>query len=176
MKYAIYDANGNLVNSGTTIPSQPGNGTGSTPLATYDRMDIGILSLQQNFQPMDLYDFRVPGDPNQRTFQYKFPRNGFLLGVSLTGSLGNQTTTAGVYVQKTDGGTGQMVDVMAPSDTGNSVSYDSVFFPLTGKVIMAPNPVPFNALDVASMKFKSLSNSPMTVNLAGFLIIGLAPQ
>lgn len=29
MKYAIYDANGNLVNSGTTIPSQPGTGTGA---------------------------------------------------------------------------------------------------------------------------------------------------
>jgi hypothetical protein len=176
MKYSIYDSQGNRVGGGSNLnPGSVSSGSGTTPMATYDRMDVGILALQQAYGPLDIYDFRVPGDPNKVTFRYKFPRDGFVLGVSFTGTV-SANMNAGVFVQKADGTTGAQVDVMTPSDAGNTMMYDTTQFPNKGMLIMAPSPVPFKAGDLASMKFKSALNASVTVNLAGFLLVGLNPQ
>lgn len=176
MKFALFDDQGNRISGGNTLAA---GGTSPAPgaqaMATYDRMDVGILSLQQAFNAGDIWDFRVPGDPNKVTFRYKFPRSGFLLGVSFTGTV-SQTMQGGVFTTKVDGTNGNTTDVMGPSDAGNSKTYDATAFPAMGTIINAPSPIPFNAGDLAAMKFKNLSNMPVTVNLAGFLIIGLTPQ
>jgi hypothetical protein len=176
MKFGIFDAQGNRISGGSTLAAggtSPAAGT--QPMATYDRMDVGILALQQVYQAKDIYDFRVPGDPNKVTFQYKFPRAGYVLGVSITGTV-SQTAQGGIYVTKGDAATGMRTDVMAPTDAGNPQSYDTTNFPSLGKVIMAPSPIAYNAGDVAQMKWVNLENFGLTVNFAGFLIIGLTPQ
>lgn len=171
MGYNIYNADGSLFASGGFGSGSGSGGSGSS--LTYDRMDVGILSLQQLMQSFDIYDFRVPGDANKRTFQYKFPRSGFVLGASVTGTV-TVSILGGLYVTKSSNGTTS--DVMSPADAGNTMTYDVTNFPNNGCIINAPTPIPFAAGELASAKFKNLAGTAVTVNLAGFLIIGLAPQ
>ena len=164
MKQTIYDAAGNVLSTTDTV------GAG----ITYNRLDIGVLLLNQAFPTgPNVYDFRVPGDSNNNTFKYRFPRDGYLLGISMTGTL-SASVTGGNYVSKTDGSTGTSADVMQPADAGNGQTYVPATFAQKGALIMAPTPIAFKKDDLASMKFYSAS--AVTVSLSGFLLVGLTPQ
>jgi hypothetical protein len=163
-KTIIYNADGSVFSSTDT----------AGPGLVYNRLDIGVLLLNQAFPTgPNVYDFRVPGDSNNNTFKYRFPRDGYLLGVSMTGTL-STSITGGNYVSKTDGSTGTTADVMQPADAGNGQTYVPATFAQKGVLIMAPTPIAFKKDDLASMKFYSAS--AVTVSLSGFLLVGLAPQ
>jgi len=164
MKTIIYDAAGNILSS-----TQSGGNT-----IIYNRLDVGVLLLNQAFPTgPNVYDFRVPGDSNNNTFRYRFPRDGWVLGVTMTGTF-STSITGGNYVSKTDGSTGTTADVMQPADAGNGQTYVPATFAQKGVLIMAPAPIPFKKDDLASMKFYSAS--AVTVSLSGFLLVGLTPQ
>lgn len=170
MGYNVYDSNGNLTASGGFAGNPPvGGGTA----LTYNRMDIGVLLLNQVYSDQGIYDFRVPGDANNNTFKYRMPRDGFLLGVSMTGTV-STTIIGGIFVQGTLAAGGPQPDLMKPSDTGNTQTFDPPTFAQKGYLTMAPSPIQVRKDDLLAMKF--WSDRPVTVSLSGFLIIGLVPQ
>lgn len=171
MGYNIYDANGNLTASGGFAGNGGGGGGGTT--LTYDRMDVGILLLNQQFLDAGVYDFRVPGDGNNNTFKYRMPRAGVLFGVSMTGTV-STTIQGGNFVQATSAASGTASDIMQPSDAGNTQTYVPATFQQKGSLILAPSPISLQKDDLIAMKF--WANQAVTVSLSGFLIIGLTPQ
>lgn len=162
-KTVIYNADGSVFSSVDTA------GTG----LVYNRVDIGILLLNQVYSTSGVYDFRVPGDSNNNTFKYRFPRAGVVLGVSVTGTV-NTTLFGGFYVTRYNAATTVTSDMMTPADAGNTQSYDTTTFPQKGALIMAANPIAYNKDDLAAMKFSA--DRACTVSLAGFLLVGLSPQ
>lgn len=181
MKYGLFDSQGNRISGGLTGPTgtpSPG-GTGSSTggnVATYDRMDVGILYLNQTFQQDDIYDFRVPGDVFNTTFRYRFPRNGYVLGATISGDTSGQTITGGIYVTRYDHVADQYTDVLTPTDPGNTQTIDPSAFAKSGIIIWAPTPIPYSKDDAAALKFQMTSIQTVTLNLNGFILVALQPQ
>lgn len=175
MKFSFYDDAGKRLSNGTTL------GPGGTPVsgggavAAYDKMDVGILALQQVMPSGNIYDFRVPGDPNNLTFKYRMPSPGFVFGVTFTGTI-NTTGDLGVYLQRFNASNGNGDDVMGPNDPNNKQTYVPTDFANKGMRVRAPAPIQCQADDLLIMKLVNLSAGSLTVNMAGFLNIGLTPQ
>ncbi|RYF52433.1 MAG: hypothetical protein EOO38_00040 [Cytophagaceae bacterium] len=131
----------------------------------YDLYDVGILSMQQAFSPGDVYDFRVPGDPDQATFRYKFPRDGVILGFTLTGSIAGFARVGG-YVTKRVSQTGQTSDAYVLDPYTQPYYNDDA-----GLRVTFETPIAYAQDDIAQMKARLADGA--RVNFACFLQVGL---
>lgn len=176
MKYSSYSAAGSRLSGGSTITiGNPTPAPGGGTVATYDRLDIGNFVLDTQVDPNGVVDFAIPGDQYMVPQQYKFPRAGFILGLTLLGQ--PAIITAGFIVTKTSASDGTQAVVMKPADSGNTGPIGGDAFYKLGKRITPTSPIACNVDDVISIQLKSFNaTDAQQMNMAATLNIGLTPQ